>query len=100
MSEQQFEELNSSELAELARKKFGRREGSLNRTSLLKILSGEKIAPTKEEETRKKLQIFVGENWEAIQTNIPCSSSVNAGKCTKHNCSTVQHIECYKGAGF
>jgi hypothetical protein len=60
MSEQQFEELNSSELAELARKKFGRREGSLNRTSLLKILSGEKIAPTKEERIGLVLEKMTG----------------------------------------
>lgn len=101
MSEQnEYSELNNSELAELARKKFGRREVSLNRENLLKILLGEKIPPTKEEVTRKKLQVFVEANWEAIQTNVPCALAINAGKCTIHNCTTIQHIDCYKGAGI
>lgn len=99
-TQDEYEKLNNSELAELARKKFGRREISLNRENLLKILVGEKTSPTKEEITRKKLQVFVEKNWEAIQTNVPCTLTKNAGKCTVHNCTTVQHIECYKGAGI
>lgn len=96
----ELEDLNNTELAELARKRFGRREVPANRESLLKILSSEKVEITKEEITRKKLQVYVEKNWVAIQTNIPCASSINAGKCTKHNCTSIQHVACYKGANL
>ena len=95
-----LEELNKTELIELIYRRFGKRVNE-ERELLLDILNGElpiENVPQRTIDSRRKLQVFIEQNYEAVQTNLPCRAEFNAGKCTIFPCSDVMHKNCYNGA--
>lgn len=92
-----YERCNRTELIELIRKRTGRRLFG-DREKLLKALDGELPETNVVERSRKRLQLFVLDKWDAIQTNVPCIRESTAGKCTTHFCTNYTHFSCLFGA--
>lgn len=93
----ELETLNKTELLDLIRRQTGRRVSSLLTLEELRgIVNGNPITEfSKTEVTRKKLEIFIEQNWEFYQIYLPCRGQVNEGKCTIFNCSEGLHTECW-----
>lgn len=93
-----WRDLNNTELAEILRRRTGRRFSKLNRDLLLAALEGEVVEKTQQEKTRKKLQLFVEPNFIELQTNFPCYKEPNKGRCQVHTCTDITHLSCLIGA--
>ena len=94
-----FDQLSTTELKELIRKKIGRRIDTNNRDELLNILENKTyIEASRIEKSRMKLQMFVEKNLVAVQTNLPCHGQLTAGKCMIHPCTDYTHYNCLIGA--
>lgn len=93
-----WQDFNNSELAEILRRRTGRRISKLNREILLAALDGQVVEKSQQEKTRKRLQLFIEPNFIALQTNFPCYKEVNKGKCQIHSCSDLVHLNCTIGA--
>jgi hypothetical protein len=95
-------ELNKTELLELCRLHgHARLKEGLTKDRLIEIInngttSADDLANTNI--TRKRLQQFIQDNWELVNTNLPCKGKLNAGKCTIFPCSEARHVSCYLGA--
>lgn len=92
-----YDNCNRTELIELVRKRTKRRLNG-SREVLLKALEGELPEVNSIERSRKKLQLFVLDNWDAVQTNVPCIKESTAGRCTSHFCTNYTHFSCLFGA--
>jgi hypothetical protein len=93
-----MENLNKTELVEIIFRRYGKRVSPENSIEDLRKEVEEPFLSEIQKETRKRLAKFIEENWESIQTNIPCAGKPNAGVCTVFPCSTVTHQSCYSSA--
>lgn len=107
MSEQEeapLEHLNISELLQilLGPERGGHRlRRSVPAERLIHLIrTGE--TPTPDEisavtDTRKRLQMWVNDNWIRVGSQLPCSGETR-GQCTIHECTDGRHLDCYHGA--
>jgi hypothetical protein len=102
MSEIDYASFNKTELTYLIRNILGvvvRRSVSKDRLVEM-IKTGEypkpeEISPTTE--SRKKLQVFLENNWSSLNSQLPCKGE-NRGKCTIYPCPEGRHLDCYLSA--
>lgn len=95
-------ELNKTELLEICRLHgHARLKEGLPKERIIEIInSGVTTADdiASSNVTRAKLQQFIEDNWDLVQTNLPCKGKPNEGKCTIFPCTEARHVSCYLGA--
>lgn len=107
----QLEELNDTELWELARTTLSsawgrpiRLKQAVPRERVIALIeSGERPALEEEyidpqgHDSRTRLEIWVGKNWAMVNSQLPCTGPLR-GKCTKYACPDGRHLNCYAAA--
>lgn len=91
-------ELNNTELKRLIFIQTGGKRVDGTNEELLTYFEGKEVPESRFVETRKRLQVFLEKNGSSFETNMPCYTKTNAGKCTIYNCSDITHLCCYEGA--
>jgi len=91
-------DLNKTELLELIRQQTGVRlsPNSTIEELVETINTGHILSSSAVESGRRKLQLFITDNWEFFQTNLPCRGQINEGKCTIFKCPNSRFINCYQ----
>jgi hypothetical protein len=107
----QLEELNDSELWEIARTTLSgawcrpiRLKRSVARERVIYLIeSGQKPESTEEYidpkgmDSRSKLEVWVKKNWSGINSQLPCTGPLR-GQCTQYPCPEGRHMRCYADA--
>lgn len=93
-------ELNQSELLELV---FIHRGFRLRRDTpqdrVIYLLEHQQEQPLPQEipnttETRTRLEVWILQNWNALQSQLPCKGH-NRGHCSTYPCSEMRHLSCW-----
>ncbi len=102
----QLEDLNDSELWEMARLQIlaswgitSRLKRGLSRDRVIAIIEGN-LAPHASEmamDTRLKLQEWIAKSWEMVNSQLPCTGK-DRGKCSIYECPEGRHLRCYEAA--
>lgn len=95
--------LNETELAYIIRRQTGLViKRSVRKERLVQLV--EEGGAVLEEEiaestrTRKELQLYVEQNWEGVNSQLPCKGP-DKGKCTIYPCPEGRHVDCFLSAG-
>lgn len=95
--------MNKSELCEILRRRGHRVRRALTHERLVQLILTQESPRTDElsETTQSRLQLeqFIGKN-PGVDSQLACSGSPGAGKCTTFDCSDGRHTLCHLGASI
>lgn len=99
----QLEELNDTELWEIARLQLSancrrpvRLSRSVSRERVIELILTAQEPDPREEliESRVRLEKWIAKNWVSVNSQLPCHGK-DRGKCTIFACPEGRHLLCY-----